>query len=332
MNESAMRGEPGRKLLFLVGQWRSGTSLLQGLLNRHSSVALMYEAEPFALWPRQANARWPSDWPERLECYNQAISRHRLDAAALRSRRLGREAALGLYGAFGAQRGAGIIGEKAPAYYAWLPAVARIFPEARFVVIWRDPLECCRSAARAGRNNRFFAQRGMLTRILLGAEALASGVERLQQQGRDVQEVLYGELVANPEAQLRRVCESLEISFETRMLDLKGADLSLLPAGEHHDRVRSGVIGQTSNGPDPMPASLKAKAQRYSALWRDRFPQLGLGRALGSGPEARPPGWAEQWADRSANHILGQIDELKRQVFRRIPLNWWRQLRSATPR
>jgi Sulfotransferase family len=332
MSETAMSREPGRTLLFLVGLWRSGTSLLQGLLNRHSGVALMYEAEPFALWPRRANARWPADWPERLECYNQAISRHRLAAAALRSRRLGREAALGLYEGFGAQRGASVIGEKAPAYYAWLPEIARMFPEARFLVIWRDPLECCRSAARAGRSNRFFAQRGMMTRILFGAEALARGVERLQQEGRNVQELVYGELVANPEAQLRRVCRFLDICFEARMLDLKGADLSVLPTGEHHDRVRSGVIGQTSAEPDPMPACFKAKAQRYSARWRERFPQLGLGQALSPSPERCPPGWAEQWADRGAKGVFSQMDEFKRQVFRRIPLNWWNRLRSATPR
>src|SRR5271168_3122101 len=116
-------------LLFVVGLWRSGTSLVHALLNRHPRVRLMYEAEPFDLWPRKPEAIWPRDWPQRLEFYNQTISRHQLRAADLGVNVPGREAALGLYRAFGEQSGASVIGEKAPAYHACLPEIARVFPE-----------------------------------------------------------------------------------------------------------------------------------------------------------------------------------------------------------
>src|SRR5579863_9851986 len=124
-----------RTLLFVVGLWRSGTSLVHALLNGHPQVRLMYEAEPFGLWPREAEAIWPRDWPQRLEFYNQTISRHQLNAAALALGARARETALGLYRAFGDQRDATVIGEKAPAYHACLPGISRIFPEARFLVI-----------------------------------------------------------------------------------------------------------------------------------------------------------------------------------------------------
>src|SRR5215472_3100176 len=96
-------------LLFVVGLWRSGTSLVHALLNQHPQVRLMYEAEPFDLWPRLPDAVWPGDWPRRLEFYNQTISRHQLTPADLALHKSAREAVVGMYRAFAAQRGATVI-------------------------------------------------------------------------------------------------------------------------------------------------------------------------------------------------------------------------------
>ena len=318
-----------RKLLFVVGLWRSGTSLVHALLNQHPQVRLMYEAEPFDLWPRTAGAVWPADWPQRLEFFNQTLSRHQLSAAGLPLQVPAREAALGLYRAFGEQRGAAIIGEKAPAYHAYLPEIGGVFPEARFVIIWRDPLACCRSAARAASQNRFFAHPGMMSRILCGAETMARGVEQLQRTGVRTHEVVYQEFVATPEEHLRRICDFAEIPFEPKMLNLKDADVSVLPEGEHHRGVRSGVIEASQEQSDPLSAAFTAKALRYAVLWREQFAGLGFARALESKRETTKPGGAEQWYDErktAARHIA---DDLKRRVFRRIPLNWWGRLRSS---
>jgi hypothetical protein len=332
VQETATTAAAKSELLFVVGIWRSGTSLLQALLQRHPQVALMYEAEPFSLWPQDARAIWPADWPQRLECYNQTLTRHHLDASALPAPAPARDAALALFRAFAAQRGATIIGDKAPAYHQCLAGVAKVFPEARFIVIWRDPLDCCRSAARAGRKNRFFATRGIMTRMLFGAESLARGVERLQRQGAPVHEVVYGEFVADPESHLRRICEFIHIPFDARMLDLKGADLSVLPSGEHHDKIRSGRIEQTARSDDPLPPAFTAKGRRYAALWSGQFAHLGFCRALAAKPEEGPPGWAERCMDHTANSMWRLLDALKNPVFRVVPLSWWRRIRAATPR
>jgi hypothetical protein len=321
-----------RKLLFVVGLWRSGTSLVHALLNQHPRVRLMYEAEPFDLWPRAPGAVWPADWAQRLEFFNQTLSRHQLSPPDLPLRVPAREAALSLYRTFGEQRGAVIIGEKAPAYHAYLPEIGGIFPEARFVIIWRDPLACCRSAARAAHQNRFFAHPGMMSRILSGAETMARGVEQLQRNRVRVHEVVYPEFVGAPEDHLRRICDFAEIPFDPKMLNLKDADVSVLPGGEHHLGVRSGVIAASQKQDDPLPAAFTAKAARYGALWREQFAHLGFARALEAKTQTIKPGRAEQWSDRRKNSARRMADNLKRRLFRRLPLNWWGRLRSGTRR
>ena len=37
--------------LFVVGMWRSGTSLLYALLNQHPQIGLMYESDMLTLAP-----------------------------------------------------------------------------------------------------------------------------------------------------------------------------------------------------------------------------------------------------------------------------------------
>jgi len=323
---------PGPKLLFLVGMWRSGTSLLQTLLNQHPQVALMYEAEPLDLWPRRRVLLGSSGWPQRLEFFNQTISRHRLDPAHLAWARPGRAAALELYRQYAARRGAQVQGEKAPAYHRRLPFLARLFPEARFLIVWRDPLACCRSAARAGTQNRFFAQRGMMTRILFGSEALALGVEWLRKRQRLVHEVIYEELVKDTEADLRKVCDFLEIPYAAEMLKLEGADVSSVPSGEHHSGVRSGVIETKASATDPLTADFACKGQRYFVLWRQRYSNLGFARALPAEGGASAPGTAERLADAAALSSWRTLDCAKRILFRHLPLSWWGRLRSSLPR
>lgn len=299
---------------------------MHALLNRHPKIALLYEAELLELWPK--NQGGPArGWPQRLEFFNQTFSRHRLEPGFFTSTNPGPEAALALYREYARPRNAVIIGEKAPSYHTRLPMLGNLFPDAQFVIIWRDPVECCRSAARAARKNRFFAQRGMLTRMLLGAEALAGGVECLLRQKRTVCEVVYDELMKNPEKELRRVCDFLNIQFSPAMLDLKSADTSSVPSGEHHAGVRSGVIAKAGEAEEPLTAAFIAKGQRYAKLWRERFSDLGFARAIGPASEA-PPGVRERFMDHCAAYWWRKVDGVKRIIFRRIPISLWARLRS----
>jgi Sulfotransferase family len=330
-HQPAAPSQNAPRVLFVIGLWRSGTSLIHALLNRHPQIALMYEAEPMELWPQGSGLFPKKGWPRRLEFFNQTFTRHQLDPAAFAEIPPGPIGAVALYREYARVRGAGIVGEKAPSYHTQLPSLGRLFPDARFLIIWRDPLPCCRSAARAARKNRFFAQRGMMQRIFFGAGTLALGVEDLLRQKRNVCEVIYDELASDPERQLRRVCEFLKIPFEPTMLDLKSADVSSVPSGEHHGGVRSGIIGKLDHGEEILPPEFVAKGERYAQLWRERFSQLGFARALPK-TAARPPGAGERIADGCVKNFWRAVDGFKKSLFRYIPLSWWQKLRSRPRR
>jgi hypothetical protein len=64
--------------VFVVGIFRSGTSLLYTLLNQHPQMALMYECNVWDFPESFSRMRFQRDWLERQEFYNHAPSRHLL--------------------------------------------------------------------------------------------------------------------------------------------------------------------------------------------------------------------------------------------------------------
>ena len=121
--------------LFVVSMWRSGASLLYALLNKHPQVALTFEAD---LWRLRSVFRKPAgyrDWPARWEFLNSTLSRHGIIANDLpRGAADYPTAFTAVHKAYAARKGAVIWGDKSPYYYDSLPALARLFPQARFII------------------------------------------------------------------------------------------------------------------------------------------------------------------------------------------------------
>ena len=158
----------------------------------------------------------------------------------------------------------------------------------------------------------------MSRRMLFGAEVFAHGVEKLLRRKRKVCEVVYNDLIKNPEAELRRVCDFLKIEFVPEMLDLKSADISSVPSGEHHLGVRSGVIARAADANEILSPAFVAKAGRYAKLWQKKFSQLGFARALAI-PSETEPGIAERFTDTCLITYGRSKVAVKNFLFRHIP-------------
>ena len=326
--EEKHQPEQGHTPLFVVGMWRSGTSLFYALLNQHPQIKLMYEDELPLLWPLFLGGSPKRDWPERWEFWNQALSRHKLRPEDLPRRVSGlREACEAAWQLYAPQ--AAIRGAKSPSYFDCLPRIAKEFPNAKFLVMWRDPADVCRSVVRA-RSDSFFAKRGMVLRALLGCRDLKAGHDALVAAGVQVYAVQYEELVANPAAVMHGVCSFLEIEFNPRMASLKNADRSAIYGGGHHEMVNSEKIVAGKKKSEVLPEDVRHKVACYTAFWKQES-----GGTWPAYPESAPAVSSgvtfsvERLVDRVLYRTLRAFDEFVALVYSYAPIGLLRKYRES---
>ena len=97
------------------------------------------------------------------------------------------------------ERSAALYGDKSPNYFDSMQALAREFPNAHFIVIWRDLADTCRSIVSAGRGSSFFAKRGMSHRALIGYRKMKRECDALARRGVPLHQIQYEEMVQSPE-------------------------------------------------------------------------------------------------------------------------------------
>lgn len=260
---------PARGPLFVVGMWRSGTSLFYALLNQHPQIALMYEGDLPLLWPLFLGRMAKSDWPERWEFWNSAPMRHDVSLSKLpRNASTLEEAATAGWKEYA---GDAIYGCKSPNYFDMLPGLAKKFPNGRFIIIWRNPTDICRSVMRASKGDSFFSKRGMVLRALRGYEELKKGFDTLVAKGAAVHAVQYEELINDPDETMSGVCRFLGVEFDRRMVSLRDADRSAIYDAAHHEGVNSERVGPTKAKPESLPAEVREKIARYVAAWHRKY-------------------------------------------------------------
>jgi hypothetical protein len=312
-------------VLFVVGVWRSGTSLLQALLNQHPQIGLAYEAELPLLKPLFWFGKARPGWAERWEFWNSALTRHRIAAGDGRDLRTAAEAA---YRQYAAQKGATIWGEKSPNYWDCLDDLSRAFPGAKFIVIFRNPLSICRSMLQAAETQDYFAHKGRGLQALFACRRLKQQRDLLVQRGVPVCDVQYEDLVRDPGTVLTTVCEFLGVEFDARMTSLENADRDSFYEGPHHSLVKGDQIVAATARPETLPPAFKAKIESYTALWRDQY---GDWPACPT-PDAPQPGLFERTLDAIQFWALRRYDRLVEAIYCWAPLSWLRAYRSRKRR
>jgi hypothetical protein len=226
--------------VFLVGCPRSGTTLLQRLLDAHSEVAVAPETHLVRnFWKRRRDYGELADdrnfgrllddivnlpWFGAL---GQEAGPFR-EAALSGTRSLAAPFAL-LFERFAADRGAKWVGEKTPNHLLYMRTLERLFPDCRFLQIVRDPRAVATSwRALPWSNGSLQKDAEVWRKYQARARALPP---------RDQDRLLtirYERLVAEPVPVLTGVCAFLGLPFESRMLEFHrsvdpGLDLSREP-------------------------------------------------------------------------------------------------------
>ena len=258
VNDQLTPGEyPQDRCLFVLGCDRSGTTLLQNMLNAHTKIAVTYEKGI-------------------LSPYEQAYFESGLDATVELARGCGlfvdddilndrelyqssdeRSFALlmaSLYRSHAAAEGKQFWGDKRPAYTGHVSRLARLFPNSIFVHIVRDPRGVALSWEKTdwGPDTAYHAASVWVRRVREARTAL----EELSPH-RSVT-VLFEDLVASPEIGLQRICDAIGVELEPQMLD--GTRRSKEKLSEKHELLH------------PMRSQAPKKA--VAEKWREESPRV----------------------------------------------------------
>ena len=205
---------PTVRPIFLFSLPRAGSTLAQRVLASHEDVVT--GPEPWLLLPYLYATRDEGVYAEYT---------HRGAALAIRDFSRGlpggtedyltelRDFALRLYGK-AAGDGARYFLDKTPRYHLIADEIIRLFPDAKFIFLWRNPLSVVASNVEtwAGGKWRLYGQKvdffEGLARLVAAHEAHEGSVCALR----------YEDLVLNPEEEWRRVFEYLELRFEPGLL------------------------------------------------------------------------------------------------------------------
>jgi hypothetical protein len=218
--------------IFVVGAPRSGTTMLAAMLGSHSSYAIGPETHFFSkLAPELldmalSDPAWPAVAVELLAgltLAEQPVTKlFGLERADLERYLVSREPSIramleALTVPFAAAQGKSGWAEKTPNHLLNLAAIRAHWPEARIVRIMRDPRDAAISACRLPAFSPSIAANLYMWRTWQDAAR-----DFLANDARSYT-IRYESIVENPEAELRALCEFLEIPYEPEMLDFADA-------------------------------------------------------------------------------------------------------------
>ncbi|MEL6969235.1 MAG: sulfotransferase [Bacteroidota bacterium] len=255
---------PSCRPFFIVGAHRSGTTMLQLMLDQHSQVAVCPETILFkslrsVLVQDQIAAQWQyeqiiKDLLRRLEIFQDPArdvisdfyNAHPSFTGAL-------EPLLEDWANdYLKRKGKCIFGEKTPNHAYYLPAISALLPNARIILLYRHPLDIVCSLAQALLKSEArvgvslwaaqFEAASLVRRALAGMRKFKEATTL------DYIELEYADLVTEPEDTIKTLCEFLDVEYETQMLQFQSASLmqdSFTELKEAHAKLQDKVTSQS---------------------------------------------------------------------------------------
>ncbi|MDQ3729497.1 MAG: sulfotransferase [Actinomycetota bacterium] len=211
---------------FVVGVNRSGTTLLRMMLDSHPELAVPPETHFVpALFKTMQDAKNKGErmTPEETTAF---LVEHRrwgdfgLDPNALEERIASLKqmrpkfVLRAFYSLYAEGQGKPRYGDKTPGYVKQMGMVQRSLPEARFIHLIRDGRDVALS-----REDRSDAEVLTVERHALIWKRRISRARGQVERLNHYTEIRYEDLVHDPEAALRKICEFIELPYDPTMLD-----------------------------------------------------------------------------------------------------------------
>lgn len=201
---------------FVIGAPRSGTTMLQLSLARHTRVVMPPETHFFTLVHRSRRGQ-KRHW-ERIERGLQV----RVDRPACRIRpgplaRLYFSKFAEAYIDKVNSPNASHFGEKSPEHQLRIPSITKSFPDAKFILIYRDGRDVARSLCKVS-----WMPNNLYVNFSIWLHYFHIQRRFLQREPHRVICVCYEDLVRNPQRELSTIIEFLGLDYEPAMAEGSG--------------------------------------------------------------------------------------------------------------
>ncbi len=210
--------------VFILGVARSGTTLFSLMLDGHSLLAIPYESHFIVPMARQSD-RWGNlkNIENRKVLISEILKQPYLkkwdcpltinDIDLENSNTLA-DCISAVFQSYAKKNGKKVWGDKTPSYISDIDVLYRLFPRARFIHIIRDGRDVALSLIRQwwGPNDFISAMKYWRENVFWARKML-----KMLPENQTI-ELLFEDLVQNPEKTIREVIDFLGWEFETSML------------------------------------------------------------------------------------------------------------------
>jgi hypothetical protein len=216
------------RLFFIVGTSRSGSTLLQSMLNTHSQVVIPPETHFFHSYSHlnevyhedsryQFRERLLDFWyDQKTRIRDLGLEKNRVQTAA---DSLDTYTPVELFllhlTLYRQERKKEIIGEKTPRHILHVPQILKEFPDAKIISLFRDPRAAAYSEIKA-----HFGSPSVIVTSRRWQKYVAMHQQLENELSSDQYMMLqYRDLVESPKEVLQRITDLIDVSFEEQMLN-----------------------------------------------------------------------------------------------------------------
>jgi hypothetical protein len=223
--------------VFIVGSTRSGTTLLQRMVDAHPQIAVVHETHWITRYFEKRTGLTPEGFvtpelvPKLLEYHRfpkMKVGREELERLINSDEPVSYPSFVtALFDLYGQHEGKSLVGDKTPSYVLNLPTLHGLWPEAKFVHIIRDGRDVCLSmlnwlsekAQVAARRRATWTEDPVLTSALWWKQRVLLGREDGSALGSELYyEIRYETLVSQPATECAALCDFLDLPYDDAML------------------------------------------------------------------------------------------------------------------
>lgn len=209
-----MQNNKGKQLIFVGGSPRSGTTLVQSILDSHPNIAGGPEFDRIPDIIEIRNKLYHSIDIGRIDvfCSHDEVDQYICNLIE------------NLLIPFANKQNKNLVSEKTPSNILVFSDLLRICPEAKFIFVIRDPRAIITSMLEVGKKAKakkvetpLFTQ-NTTDAIAYVTQCFNEGFKALNNNPDKVLLVIYEKLVGNPETETKKICEFLKIDWHDSML------------------------------------------------------------------------------------------------------------------